>query len=163
MKKLAVTAAAFMFITTSGFADALKIGIVDANQVLQKSPLMQTMNDSLSKKFKPRQDELNKATADLQTESTQLDTSTNLSADDRAKLQDKILSDKANVQILTASLQRDLAIEKGKLLQTFTSKLSSVITKIAKDGKYDLIEQQNNMLYVNTTLDITQQVIKEMT
>ena len=162
-KSMSLVALVFFFISTSVLAaDNLKIGVVNTNQILQKSPLMITMNESLAKKFKPRQDEINKANNDLVAEASQLDTSANMSADDRAKLQDKILADRANVQILTASFQRDLAIEKAQLLQTFTTKLTNVINKIATDGSYDLIEQQTNLLYINNKLDITPQVLKEM-
>jgi len=149
-----------MLISPSLFADNLKVGIVDLNQVLQKSSTMKQLNSDLDKKFKPRQDEINKATADLQTEASQLDATT--SPADRTKLQNKVLTDKANVQILTASFQRDLAIEKDKLLQDFMGKLSNVIGKIAKDGQYDIIEQQTNMLFVNPKLDITPQVLNQL-
>lgn len=152
------------FISISVFAaDApFKVGVVDMNQILQNSSLMKSMNTNLTQKFKSRQDEINKATADLQNEASQLDTAATMSTSDRTKLQNKVLTDKANVQILTASFQKDLAIEKDQLLQNFMSKLSGIINKIATDGQYDVIEQQTNMLYVNPKLDITQQVLKQL-
>jgi len=165
MKKWLLLVAAFMstLIACAAYADNLKIGVVDMNQVLQRSPLMVSLNDNLTKKFKPRQDQLNTANQQLQDEGVQLDTTGgSLSAADRSKLQNKILADKANVQILNATFQRDLAIAKDQDLQTFMAKLTSVITKIAQDGHYDLIQQQTNMLYVNSTVDITQAVLKQL-
>jgi outer membrane protein len=153
-----------LFAVSSVFADpSIKIGVVDMNQVLQKSTLMKKMNDDLAKKYKSRQDEINKATLDLQNEASQLETNgATLSAADRSKLQNKVITDKANVQILTASFQKDIAIEKDQLLQNFMSKLSGVITKIAQDGQYDMIEQQTNMLFVNPKLDITSQILQQL-
>ncbi len=164
MKKILSIILFCIFISTAVFAaDTLKIGIVDMNQVIQKSPLMISLNDDLSKKFKPRQDEINAANQKLQDSVSKLNTSANLSSDERSKLQNKILSDKANVQILSASFERDITIAKDQSLQKFMSKLTNVIGKIAKDGNFDLIEQQTNMLYINNKVDITSDVLKQMT
>lgn len=164
MKKLllSATAALFTLTATQAFAD-LKIGIVDMNQVLQKSPLMTSLNSQLVKKFQPRQDEINTATKALQDEVNQLNLNgPGMTADDRTKLQNKIIGDRANVQILTATLQRDLAIAKDHDTQIFTSKLTEVVNKIAQDGKYDLIQQSTGFAFINSKLDITQQVIQEV-
>jgi Skp family chaperone for outer membrane proteins len=143
--------------------DTLKIGIIDMSQILQKAPLMVTLNDNLVKKFKSRQDEINGANKTLQDEAAQLQYNSNtLNEIDRTKLQNKILSDKANVQILDASFQRDLAIAKDEAMQTFMAKFTQVIRKVAKDGKYDIIEQRTNLAYVNNDLDITGELLKEL-
>jgi Skp family chaperone for outer membrane proteins len=81
---------------------------------------------------------------------------------DKSKLQNKILTDKANLQILDASFQRDLAIAKDEGMQTFMAKFSEVINKVAKDGNYDIIEQRANVTYVNAQLDITSEVLKQL-
>lgn len=164
-KSIYLIALLSLFISTTLFAaDAsVKIGVVDMNQVLQKSTLMKKLNDDLSKKYKSRQDEINKATTELQTEAAQLEAgSATMSAAERTKLQNKVLTDKANLQILTVTFQKDLAIEKDQLLQNFMGKLSEVINKIAQDGQYDVIEQQTNMLYVNPKMDITSQILQQL-
>ncbi len=167
MKKLLLSAlfifSALLF-NTANAADALKIGIIDMNQVLKNAPLMTSLNDKLSSSFKSRQDTLNSEKQHLQDEVDQLNLKGNtLSTDDRNKLQDKIISDRANVQIADASFQRDLTIAKNKALQDFMTKFNQVIAKIAKDGNYDLIQQRTDMAYVNDKLDITQQVLQQLT
>lgn len=126
MKKLLVLLIASLTLAlTSGFSYAaeLKVGIINLNQILQKSPLMISLNDDLVKQFKPRQDELVTAQKQLQDENNRLTINgATLSNDERVKLQNKIISDQANVQILTASLQRDVAIAKDAALQKFMAK-----------------------------------------
>ena len=164
MKKilLVITASILSMFTLSAYAD-IKIGIVDANLVLQKAPLMVAMNNDLVKKFKPRQDEINAAQKKLQDENDTMNLNgATMSQEDRNKLQDKLITDKANIDMLTAALQRDLAIEKNTALQKFSTKISDVIGQIAKNGHYDLIEQKTNMIFVDPKLDITQQVIDQM-
>lgn len=153
----------FALVATQCYAQELKIGIVDMNVILQKSPLMASLNSDLIKKFQPRQAELATAQKQLQDESNNFSlNSGSLSADDRTKAQTKILSDQANVQIMTATLQRDLAIAKDEALRKFMTKLNAVIGKIAQDEHYDLIEQSTNFAFVNARLDITQKVLKEL-
>ncbi|MHB1948971.1 MAG: OmpH/Skp family outer membrane protein [Gammaproteobacteria bacterium] len=166
MKKLLlliITSLTLALMTGLSYAAELKIGIINLNQILQKSPLMISLNDDLVKQFKPRQDELVNAQKQLQDENNKLTINgATMSNDERSKLQNKIIADQANVQILTASLQRDVAIAKDAALQKFMAKLNDVITKIAKDGNYDLIEQNSNFAFINGKLDITQQVLQEI-
>lgn len=158
-----LTALVFTLMASYAYADTLKIGIVDMNQVLQKSPLMVSMNQKLTEKFKPRQDEVNKAQKQLQEETDQFNlNSATMSAEDRNKAQDKIIADKANAEVLNSSFQRDLTLAKNQALQTFTTKLSAVINKIADDGNYDIIQQRTDIIYANKRLDITEQVLQEV-
>jgi outer membrane protein len=164
MKKLLSVAVAGMLTVMAGsaYADNLKVGVVDMNQILQKSPLMISLNDDLNKKFKSRQDEINNAQKQLQDEAYQLNSSTTMTTDDRSKLQSKIINDKANVDVMNTQFQRDLAIAKDQASQKFMTKLADVINKVAKDGKYDIIEQRTNLLYINSGLDITQDVLRQV-
>jgi outer membrane protein len=146
------------------YAAELKIGIIDVNQILQKSPLMISLNAELVKKFQSRQDEVNNAQKVFQDETNKLATDNGvMSPADRTKLQNQIINDRANALILDATLQRDIAIAKDAALQKFSAKLNSVIAKIAKDGNYDLIQQNTNFAYVNSRLDITAQVLQQLT
>lgn len=142
-------------------ADSMKIGVVDMNQVMQKSALATSLNDSFVKKFQSRQDQLTRAQKDLQDENTQL-SMPNISQADRTKLQEKIVNDKANVDVLSINLQRDVAIARSQNMQTFMAKLNEVINKIARDGNYDLIQTRNDMPYVNSKVDITAQVLRDL-
>ena len=163
MKKWASILFIFLIATFSSMVYAdLKVGVVDMNAVLQKSPLMASINNGLLSKFKPRQDEIINAKKELDDQTNQLNMNTTMTPDQRTKLQTKIISNQANVQILTASLQRDLAIAKDQAMQTFMTKLIGVISKIAQSGNYDLIQQRTDIIFVNNKLDITNQVLQEL-
>lgn len=144
-------------------ADNLKIGVVDMGILLQKSPMMAEMNSNLNKKFKPRQDEITTSQRRLQDEVDSLNNAgPAMSLDDRTKLQNKIVQDKASIEIINAGFQRDLTIAKSDSMQEIMSKLTNVINKVAIDGHYDLIEQRTNMLFINKQLDITDQILKQL-
>jgi outer membrane protein len=142
-------------------ADGLKIGVIDVQQIMQKSPQIIAINAQLNKQFKPRQDKLAAAAKELQSETDQLNRGrATMSADDRNKLQNKIIIDRANLDTSGLNFKNDLAAAQNQALQSFMSKLAGVVDGLAKSGKYDLILQRNGLPYVNSNLDLTSQVLK---
>lgn len=166
MKKwlfLITTCISMLAITTISYAANIKIGVVNMNQILQKSPLMVSMSEALAKKFQPRQEEINNANKQLQNDVNQLSFhGSTMSDEDKNNLQNKIIQEKANIQILTITFQKDLAIARDQDLRTFMTKFKEVINKIAQDDRYDLIEQNSNILYLNNKIDLTQQVLQQI-
>ena len=162
-----ITAATFL---TAGSALAepaaganLKIGVIDVQQILQKSPQISVINSQLTKDFKPRQDKIVAAQKDLQAEVDKLNKNANVMSDaDRNKLQDQINADKANVQGMAISLQRDLQQAQNKAMQDFMNQLTAVVNDVAKKGNYDLILQRAGVPYANNNLDVTALVLSQL-
>jgi outer membrane protein len=153
----------FSLVANLAFAAELKIGVIDMTQVLQKAPLMVSLNNDLIKRFQPRQNELIDAQKKLQDDNAQFNISgASMNNDQKTKLQTQILTEQANVQVLTANLQKDLAIAKDQALTQFMAKFNQVIMKIAQDGQYDLIQQSSGFAYIKPQLDLTQEVIKQL-
>lgn len=151
-----------IFISGNVYAE-LKIGIVNLNSVLQKSPITNSINKDLMQRFQSRQKELENSQKQLQDDTNKLTINAeNLSSDDLNKLRIKIATDQANLQIATTTLQKDVAIAKDQAMQKFTTKFKDAVQKVAQAGNYDLIEQSNNILFIKPELDITQQVLNEM-
>ncbi len=165
MKKLLAIFIFSLIFTSPVFAvNSLKIAVIDMNQVLQKSPLMISMNNKLMNNFTTRQQELNDAKKQLQDDTDQLNLKGDtMSNDERTQLQNKIINGKANVAVLQASFEKDLTLAKNADLQIFMQKFTEVIQKLAKEKGYDLIDQRTTIIYLNNNLDITQQVIQQMT
>jgi len=151
-----------LILAANVYAD-LKVGVVNLDQIVQKSTLAISYNDKISKDFKPRQDSLNEAQQKLQNELDQLNyDSFKLSADERTKLQNTINTDRRNFEMMNAALQKDLAAAQAQYTQDLMKKLSAAVTKIAQDGKYDMIQTTANLLFINKTIDITPQVIDQL-
>lgn len=165
MKKLllpVVSACAMLLVATTASADT-KIGVIDVQQIMQKSAQMAAINAQLTKQFKPRQDKIAALQQSLQNESDQLNRNgATMTVDARNALQDKIIADKANLEAMSVSFRRDLATAQNQDLQTFMNKLSAVVNGIAKAGNYDLILQRAGVPFANPSLDITSQALKAM-
>lgn len=154
---------ALMSFAFQAYGAELKIGVVNVDQVLAKSPVAVSLNEKLSKDFKPRQEEVNKAQRRLQDDLDQLNyNSYNMSQDDRNKLQNTINADRRTFDQLNAALQRDLEIARGQYTQQFMTKLVDAVTKIAQKEKYDMIQTRTNMFYINDQMDITAKVLDQL-
>ncbi len=171
MRKLLLTIVTAATLMTAGAALAanppaapagtnLKIGVIDVQQILQKSPQIATINAQLTKDFKPRQDKIVAAQKDLQAQADKLNKNANVMGDaDRNKLQDQIIAEKANVQGMAISFQRDLSQAQSKAMQDFMNQLTQVVNGVAKKSNYDLILQRAGVPYANNSLDITNEVL----
>jgi outer membrane protein len=163
MKRI-LTAVLFMLFACNAYADnPLKIGVVSLNAVIQGSALSQSLSAKLSADFKPRQDAINAAQKKLQDDSEQLIfEGFKMSDAERAKLQSTVAADRRALDNLNSSLQSDFSAAQAQATQTLMAKLNAVISKIASDGKYDIIQTNANMLYLNGSIDITKQVIEQL-
>lgn len=162
MKRLSLAILSSLVLAANAYAD-VKIGVVNMDEVAQKSSLAISYNDKISKDFKPRQDAVNAAQQKLQNDVDQFSYSSyKMSLSDRTKLQATINSDKRDFETLSLALQKDLAAAQAQYTQSLMGKLGTVITKIAQDGHYDIIQTNANMLFLNNTVNITPQVIEQL-
>lgn len=163
-KQIVALLTAGMLCLTAGVANAdttsLKIGVIDVQQIMQKSPQVAAMNQSLSKQFKPRQEKIIAAQKSLQDEVDKLNKNgATMSAADKSKLQDQITNDRNTVQNMVIGFQHDLQAAQSQDMQSFMSSLVTAVNSVAKSGGYDLILQRNGVPYVGSNLDVTSQVL----
>lgn len=160
---LITSGASFAATAPAPAGTTLKIGVIDVQVILQKSPQIAAINSQLTKQFKPRQDKIVAAQKDLQAEVDKLNKNANVMSDaDRNKLQDQVIADKANVQGMAISFQRDLQQAQSKAMQDFMNQLTAVVNDVAKKDGYDLILQRAGVPYANNSLDVTQQVLQAL-
>ena len=162
MKRLLLLIVSCLFIGNV-YAAELKIGVVNLDEVLQKSALAMKLNQQMSTDFQPRQDAINAAQKKLQDSADQLTFSAyKLSQEERNNMQTKINNQRRDLDALNTALQRDFQTAQNQNTQVLLGKLNTVISKIAKDGSYDMIMTSANLLYLNTTINVTPQVIEEL-
>lgn len=166
MKKLllpVITAISLSVSSACAFADNIRIGVIDSQQILQKSSQIAAIYEKLTKQFKPRQDKIVAAQKSVQDEINKLNKDgAVMKADERNKLQDKINVDKANVQNMGLAFQRDVATAQNEAMQGFMNQLTNVVKEIAKNNNYDIILQRAGVPFVKESMDVTAQVIDKL-
>ncbi len=166
MKKLLLSVVATVALSVSAMAANaadLNVGVIDMQQIMQKSTQVAAINNGLTKQFKPRQDSLVSAKNALDAEMADLNKNgAVMSAADRTKLQDKIMTDRTNLQKQMVAFQQDLNTAQNKAMQQFVGQLNTALGSVAKGSKLDLILQKQGVPYADPSLDVTNQVIQAL-
>ena len=144
-------------------ASAPKIGIFDMQQMMQTSPLVDQLNKKLQEQFKPRQDKIAATEKSLGDEINKLnDSNSKLTNDERTKLKDKIVSDRASYQAMAKSYQEDLSKAQNEAMQKLMAQLQSAVGQVATKDGYTLVVQKGAVLYSDPKADVTSQVLDMM-
>jgi outer membrane protein len=142
---------------------AVKVGVIDMQQIMQQSAQAVSLNKQLQTQFQPRQQKLVTAQKNLQDEMNQFNKNgPTLSDADRTKLQNQILTDRTSFQQMVQSYQQDLSTAQNQAMQKFMGNVQNAVSEVAKQGSYTLIVQRAAAPYADPSLDITKQVITDM-
>lgn len=141
----------------------LKIGVIDVQTILQKSPQMEVAANQLKKQFKVRQDkiaEMQKSISDNQNKLKR--DSTVLGKAELAKLQDTIGNQQRELRRMEEDYIQDAQAAQQKAMEVVLERVNEVVQKIADSGHYDLIIQKNTVAFASNKVNITDMVVKEL-
>ncbi len=132
----------------------VKVAIVNAQKALADSDELKKASASVETKYKPRQDELNKLQADLQSIEQQL-SSGKLNQQAAADLQLQGQRKQRDAQRISDDLQADFEKDRQDILGKASQKMQQVIAKLAEEKGVDVIIDASQTLYFKPTLDLT--------
>jgi outer membrane protein len=154
---------ASIFSLSSICAHALKVGVVDFQQIVEKSTAAQKMNKDIEKEFKPKQEEIVSKQNKLQDKTQELKKNQTILKDTQIeKLQEEILELRRTVERMGEDFQRDLQTAQAKASKQFTDMVQIEIDKLGKKGNYDLILQKPATSYFDSKLDITDPLLRAL-
>jgi len=167
MKKLLLTiaSAALLLVGASAVAagNDMRIGTLDMQQVFSKTDVttqfqgkLQTQFGERMKKFGDDQQNIAKLTDQLR------DKDSKLTDKEKEKLKKQIKAEQTTVLEARKSFRQELrgkqVEEKSKLQDT----INKVVQKIAKDKNLNLVLKQDTVIFIENSIDITQDVIKAL-
>lgn len=156
-------AVSFLLLSTAGFADAPKIGVVDLQKIMQTSPKMKEIQQRLEKDFMPRRDKLITMEEQLKSDMEKLKRdSAVMSEAQKKELQSKIMTNKQALDKEGQAYQQELSTEHNKAVQGLYEKVKAVIDQVAKEKKYSLVIQKEAAPYSDNQLEITDLVMKKL-
>ena len=161
MKKTCV--AFLLAMMAASTASAFSIAVVDTQTVFTKSSAMKRINDELAHDFSARKKVLDQEAKTLSDEIASFQKNKSVMSKDKAiATQKKIASDEMALQAAQSKFQHDVMGEQGKKLKEAQQEIQTVVGKIAKQKKIDLVLASNAVLYSSDTADITADVEKEV-
>ncbi len=161
MKKISMIIL-FMMMTTTCWAQSIKIGIVDIQYVLEKSDAGRQAIAELKKEGKQLKQRLNKKKMEIDKLRQQLERQ-RLMLTQEAQL-DKELQYKQKVQefkTLYATYQQKMQIRERQLREPIIKDLNTVLQDYGKKHHFTIIldKRSSGVIYFNQKIDITKEVI----
>ncbi|MGL5031074.1 MAG: OmpH family outer membrane protein [Aeromonas sp.] len=146
----------------SAFADT-KIAVVDMGQVFQKLPQRAAVATKLKGEFEPRMRELQKLEQEGQklVEKFRKDESF-MSAEQKKQSQQKLAKLQMDFNKKRQSFEQDNGRRQAEERNKILTKVKAAIDSIAKSEDYELVLDRNAAPYAASSLDITGQVISQV-
>lgn len=168
MKKLlAIGFSAALFFASAEFAVAgdattnLKVGVIDVREILATSPKAVQVGEKLKKEFQAREDKLRALSQDIQTSSEKFERNRAvMGEEEKKKMERDLMANQRELARLQAEFRDDSQLRQREEMQKFLESLKEVVTKLAKDEKYDIVLHSEAAPYANDKVDITKKVLK---
>ena len=166
-KILSVSAAVTLLVLSSfGYAkaeDAMKIAVVDVQEVIQKSDVAKNIKTQMDEKIQAYQKDISSQEEKLRTAEKEL-------VKQRAILKPEEMNEKTKAfRQQAASVQRDVNQRKRTLDAAFNKAMGSVLQEIrgivsdmAKDKSYTVVVSKQQVVFAEQGLDITDEVLKAL-
>lgn len=163
MKKFLLS---LLFLGSTGLslaADAVKIGVVDLQKIIQTSPQIQKIQQGLEQRFRPRRDNLMATEKDLKAkiESFKKD-SVVMNVTQRKDKEREIVAMQQKFELEGQKYQQELSSAHNEAMEDFYSKVRSAISVVAKKDSYSLILQKDAVPFSAEMMDVTKQVVAEI-
>ncbi len=138
--------------------DVRKIAMVDMQQVLNETKQGKKARKDLETSSLTKQKKLDKKRVSMEAEQAKLK---NLSGDRLMAAQEKLQRDYMEWQSMAMTLQQELAEQEAKMLEKIYLNCQGLVSSIAKEKGLDLvlIRDESTVLYAQSSLDITSDVI----
>ena len=160
-RSLAIRASLFCLILAplATMASAqLKLAVVNTQQALLDSDELKKAATELEKKYKPRQDELQKLQGDLQSIQQQI-SSGKLTQQAAADLQTQGQRKQREAQRISDDLQQDFERDRQDTIGKAAQKMQEIVKKLAEDKGLDIIVDVSQTIYFKPTLDLTSEAL----
>ena len=149
--------------TTLSCADAVKIGVVDLQKIIQTSPQIQGIQAKLEQKFRARRDTLIATEKDLRTKMDAFKKdSVVMSVTARKDKEREIVAMQQKFERDGQQYQQELSTAHNEAMEDFYTKVRAAISVVAKKDQYSLILQKDAAPFATEALDVTKQVISEI-
>lgn len=141
----------------------LKIGYVNANEVVSNAPQAQIALEELNQKYSPREAEL----LDMQTELRKLEEQlTNPEGNDLTETEISQLRSEAReldreLERASADLNEDYNFDRNRRLEELQALISEVILTMAKEENFDLIVQ-SPVVWASPRINVTADILERL-
>lgn len=152
-----------LLIPVTGFADTMKVGVVDVMRLFNEYAKLTGIDDKLQTRFATPKKELETLAKDIEAQEKQLKANEVMMTESKNKKAKENLIEKVKqYREKEAALTKDFQAMRNQELSTFREVVMGVTQKLAKDENYNLIMQADGVMYVDDTYNITTKVLTRL-
>lgn len=142
---------------------AMKIGVLDWQQLLTKAPQAEEAGKRLEKEFQGRKDKLIGKQKEFQTKQEKLARDRDTMSDaERSKSEKELTKIQQDLRHLDEELRSDYTARHREEMDDFIKIVREVVDKLAAEEKYDLVLPQEATLFMNERIDVTEKVLQRL-
>jgi outer membrane protein len=154
---LAVCAAGLFSVPAMG---QVKVGVISLQKAILDTADIKKASNDMQAKYKKRQDDLDKATRELNDIQTQLQSAQGkLSAAGEADLVARGQRKEREVNRLTEDLKADVERDRNEILTRAQTRMVDVVKKVSDEKGLDLVVEGSVLVTFKPALDITADVV----
>lgn len=157
-----------LFILSTSFSSALlaadmKVGVVNFQEVVQKSPDYEAFKTKLEKEFAPKQKKLLEAQKELQKDVEEYRKNESILTEDKKKAaQEKFIKKQQQIQADEMAFQKEYALAQEKAFYEIVKKIKGAsAAKVAKEANVDLILSKDAVIHTSGP-DLTEKMISAL-
>jgi len=146
----------------SATAGDFKVGVVDLNKVMEKSPQAEGISNSLKKEFQARdQDLVAKAKQLKQLEDKLARDGAVMSTEEAKRLENDIRARRRKLTTSRTEFREDANLRRNEAVNRLLRKVGEVVTQIGEEEKVDVI-LTDGVAYFNKRVDLTAKVLQRL-
>jgi len=144
----------------AGVPAPARVAVINLQQAVLESAEIQKAQAAMEAKYKPRQQDLEKAQKELQGIQQQLQAGAGkLTAQGEADLTAQGQKKQREIQRMTDDLQADVNSDRNEILGTSSRKMAEIVKKLAEEKGYDVVVDVSTTIYYKAALDITAEAL----
>jgi len=146
----------------SGYVCAGKIGYVDMDELINKSPQILAAREKLTAEFQSQYDSLREKEADLEKLEEHITRDGPImTPDELNKLQERARLLDRQIRRFKEDLKDAISIRNSQILDEIQDKLKDTVSAYAQENGYDAI-LINAILYVSEEIDLTDEILQRL-
>lgn len=163
MKKYLILVMAWAAISPAAWADT-KIGVVDMEKMMKVLPRAVKIRAEIETEYKKKKSELEKSEDDLRTLEKDIEKKKAVLSEEALKQKQQDFQKRImDFRELVNKNQGDLQKKQSDLLGPVLEQIKKAIAEVAAEKGYALVlNQEPNLLYVGSAVDVTDEVLKQM-
>lgn len=142
---------------------ALKIGVLDWQQLFSKAPQAEEAGKRLEREFQGAKDRLINKQKEFQTKRDKLQRDKDvMSTGERSKKEKELAKMEQDLRRMDEELRSDYTTRHREETDDFVKTVREVVETLAAEQKYDLVLPQEATVYVSDRVDITETVLAKL-